>query len=634
MADSWDIQKSRDLYNIAHWSGGYFDIGESGEVIAVPPSGKADGGVSLIELARELKAQGLSLPILVRFADILHHRVDALCQAFDQAKNEKAYSGSYTAVYPIKVNQNQRVVKEIFRHGQQRVGLEAGSKPELLAVLALSRQDGGVVICNGYKDREYIRLALIGLRLGHRVHIVIEKRSELELVLEESSKMGIRPLLGVRVRLSSISAGNWQNSGGEKAKFGLSAGQLIKMVECLKEVDMLDCLALLHCHLGSQIANIRDIQQGIKECGRFYAELRRLGTDITTIDVGGGLGVDYEGSRSRSFCSTNYSLEEYARNIVGVLRDICNDAELPHPDIITESGRAMTAHHAVLLTNVIDFECVDVEDTSLSLDEEDEEIASLRELADCFFQLSQDKVSPVEIYHNATHHIAEIQSMYVHGLLSLEQRAKAEHLYIQICQRLKKLLQPSVRNQREIVDELNEKLADKYFCNFSLFQSMPDVWAIDQIFPVVPLTRLDEQPTRRGVIEDITCDSDGRMDYYVEGEGVEASLPLHEIRRNEPYLLGVFLVGAYQEILGDMHNLFGDTHSVNVTFDDDGQYRLSGLRDGDSVSYVLNYVHFERDELIDAYQEKLAKLNLTVKERDGFMEELVAGLDGYTYLED
>ena len=639
MTEPWHSQKSRDLYNVNHWGGGYFDINEAGQVVAMRSPDDSVNGVSLFQLAQALKAQGFSLPILVRFVDVLRHRVDVLCQAFERAMAEKGYSGEYTAVYPIKVNQNQSVVNEIISHGQARVGLEAGSKPELLAVLAMSRQDGGVVICNGYNDREYIRLALMGLRLGHRVYIVIEKRSELDLVLTESARLGVRPLIGLRVRLSSISAGKWQNSGGEKAKFGLSAGQVIKMIARLESVQMLDCLQLLHCHLGSQIANVLDIQKGMKECARFYAELRGLGANINTVDVGGGLGVDYEGTRSRSFCSTNYSVEEYARSIVDVLHGVCEESALPQPNIITESGRAMTAHHAVLLTNVIDFEGFDSESLDeagggINLAEEAQGIASLRALKGVLDQISQPSTSPVELYHNATHQLAEVQALYVQGAVSLAQRAFAEQRYVEICQQLRHRLQSSVRSQREIVDELNAKLADKYFCNFSLFQSMPDVWAIDQIFPIVPLSRLNEEPTRRGVIEDITCDSDGRIDYYVDGEGVESSLPLHALLENEDYYLGVFLVGAYQEILGDMHNLFGDTHSVNVELMVEGGYRLLEQRYGDSVSYVLNYVHFERDELIEAYQQKLTKSTLTEVERTGYLTELTAGLDGYTYLED
>ena len=633
MAEPWDIQKSRDLYNIAHWAGGYFDINDAGEVIAVSEPGQ-NQGLSLYQLAEALQAQGLSMPVLVRFVDVLRHRVDALSGAFMQAMQEKKYSGSYTAVYPIKVNQNQSVVKEILAHGQRRVGLEAGSKPELLAVLALSRQDGGVVICNGYKDREYVRLALIGLSLGHQVYIVVEKLSELALVLQESENLGVRPLIGLRVRLSSISAGKWQNSGGEKAKFGLSAGQVIQLVEHLHRAQMLDCLALLHCHLGSQIANIHDIQNGIKECARFYAELRRLGAAVQTIDVGGGLGVDYEGTRSRSFCSANYSLEEYARCIVSVICDVCDEVKLPHPNIITESGRAMSAHHAVLLTNVIDFESVNADENNLIGRVESEVTPALQGLKNNLRQVCEGNMSPVEIYHEANHCLGEAQSLYMHGVLTLEHRAYAEQLHIQICQKLRDQLQPSVRHHREILDELNEKLADKYFCNFSLFQSMPDVWAIDQIFPLVPLARLNEEPKRRGVVEDITCDSDGRIDYYVDGEGIETSLPLHEPNPAQPYLLGVFLVGAYQEILGDMHNLFGDTHSVNVELSEEGGYRLLEQRQGDTVSYVLNYVHFERDELISAYEEKMTNAMLSKEQRTLYLQELLAGLDGYTYLED
>ena len=634
MPEHWNIQKSRDLYNVVHWSGGYFDINAAGEVVAVCRPGDVENGVSLQKLAQDLQRQQLSMPVLVRFVDVLHHRIDALRQAFEQAIADQSYTGRYTAVYPIKVNQNQGVVKEILHHGQQHVGLEAGSKPELLAVLALSNQQGGVIVCNGYKDREYIRLALIGLRMGHRVYIVIEKCSELELVLEESAKLGIKPLLGVRVRLASIGAGKWQNSGGEKAKFGLSAGQVIQLIERLRAVSRLDCLALLHCHLGSQIANIHDIRHGITECARFYVELRRLGANLQSVDVGGGLGVDYEGTRSRSFCSANYSLEEYARNIVTVMHDVCTQAKLPHPNIITESGRAMTAHHAVLLTNVIDVESVDSKRESESVGLQGESVAGVQRLQQNLKNINDATVSPIEAYHEANHCLLDIQTQYVHGIVGLAQRAHAEQLYLQTCLMLRERLQSSVRSHREIIDELTEKLADKYFCNFSLFQSMPDVWAIDQVFPVMPLSRLDEQPTRRGVVEDITCDSDGRIDLYVDSDGIESSLPLHEPKENELYLLGIFLVGAYQEILGDMHNLFGDTHSVNVVMSDEGDYRLLEQRHGDSVSYVLNYVHFERDELIRAYEGKIASLALSKKESEQYLGELSAGLDGYTYLED
>ncbi len=628
---NWKIQDSRELYNIAYWSGGYFDINQQGRLVARPDRNAQRDGLDLFKLAEEIKREGLALPVLVRFVDTLRHRVDTLCSTFSEVMEEKRYRGRYVAVYPIKVNQNKSVVNEIISHGDTRVGLEAGSKPELMVVLALSHATEGVVICNGYKDREYVRLALIGRQLGHRVYIVVEKPSELELVIDEAKRLGIAPLIGMRVRLASIGAGKWQNTGGEKSKFGLTADQTLRMVERLSEVGMLDSFVLLHCHLGSQIANIHDIQTGMRECARYYAELHRLGAHINTVDVGGGLGVDYEGTRSRSFCSVNYGIGEYAKNIVHTLWEVCEEQGLPHPEIITEAGRAMTAHHAVLITNVIDHEVI-ANDKALNEVADDEPLI-IQDLWQGLRKLDGGALSPTELYHDATHRLSEAQTMYVHGVLTLQQRARAEQLYLAICHNVKQRLQANVRSHREVLDELNEKLADKYFCNFSVFQSLPDVWAIDQIFPIVPLARLDERPTRRGVIEDITCDSDGRIDYYVDKEGIEASLPLHPVRDGEHYLLGVFLVGAYQEILGDMHNLFGDTHSVNVELTDDG-YRLLQPRRGDSVDYVLRYVHFDPADLLSAYEKKIKQADLNADKRQRYLAELAAGLQGYTYLED
>lgn len=628
---TWTINDSRELYNIPHWSGGYVDINSPGNLVVRPRRGADTPGIDLSALANEIRGLGLSFPVLVRFGDVLRDRVDTLCGAFAKAIEHHEYAGRYTAVYPIKVNQHQSVVKEILNYGGPRVGLEGGSKPELMAVLALSQRDG-VIVCNGYKDREYIRLALIGRELGHRVYIVVEKINELEYVIEESRNLNIRPLIGMRVRLASIGAGKWQNTGGEKSKFGLSASQALRMVERLRQENMLDCLSLLHCHLGSQIANIQDIQRGMREVARYYAELRALGAPIATVDVGGGLGIDYEGTRSRSFCSVNYSVDEYAKNVVHVLWQVCEEAGLPHPDIITESGRALTAHHAVLVVNVVDSESVagsgEVEPAT------DNEPAIIQDLWEGLRGLSDNQGSPVETFHDATHRIQEAQSMYVHGVLGLAERARAERLYTAICRRVQTLLQPGARAHREILDELNEKLVDKYFCNFSVFQSVPDVWAIDQIFPIVPLARLNEQPTRRGVVEDITCDSDGRIDNYVDREGVEGSLPLHNLREGETYLLGIFLVGAYQEILGDMHNLFGDTDSVNVELTSDGSYRLMEPRRGDSVDYVLRYVDFDPQGFVAAYERKLAEAGVTGERVRQFRAELAAGLQGYTYLEE
>jgi len=627
----WTIQKARDAYNIAHWSGGYFDINDRGHLVCRPEGRGDQPGIDLYELSREIRAANLSLPVLVRFSDILRHRVETLCRAFDSAMQADGYRGRYTAVYPIKVNQQKSVVEKILARNDGRVGLEAGSKPELLAVLAQSRQDGGVVVCNGYKDREYIRLALIGKELGHRVYIVVEKLSELELVMREARALGVTPLIGLRMRLASIGAGKWQNTGGEKSKFGLSAAQVLEAVARLRSADLLPSLQMLHFHMGSQIANIQHIQLGMREAARYYAELRAVGADIRCINVGGGLGVDYEGTRSRSFCSMNYSVEEYAHNIVHALTEICAEKNLPHPDVVTESGRAMTAHHAVLITNVVDTESIPGADSVPKA--VDDEPAIIRDLWQTLATISERSV--VEAYHDAAYRLSEAQGMFSHGVLSLAQRARAEQIYFAICWKVRKLLQPASRTHREILDELNEKLADKYFCNFSLFQSMPDAWAIDQIFPVIPLNRLNEPPTRRAVLQDITCDSDGRLDLYVDGEGIDSTLPLHPPRENEPYLLGIFLVGAYQEILGDMHNLFGDTDSVHVELMPDGSHRLLQPQRGDTVDSVLRYVHFNADELLASYRAKIGHAKaLSVKNRETYLAELAEGLQGYTYLEE
>lgn len=628
----WTLQQARELYNIAYWGGGYFDINERGHVSARPRREAGTPGIDLYQLSAEIKAAGLSLPVLVRFSDILHQRVDTLCEAFAQAKAADGYQGGFTAVYPIKVNQQRRVVEEILKHGAGRVGLEAGSKPELLAVLAHSDQNGGVVVCNGYKDREYIRLALIGKQLGHRVYIVVERLCELDAVIDEAVKLNIAPLLGVRIRLASIGAGKWQNTGGEKSKFGLSSTHVLRVVERLREANMLDALQLMHFHLGSQIANIRDIQLGMGECARYYAELRGMGAPLQCVDVGGGLGVDYDGTRSRNFCSMNYSVQEYANNVVHALYEICTDQNLPHPHIITESGRAMTAHHAMLITNIIDSERALTNNNIAALEPDEPHI--IRDLWEGWDALRRGATPAAEVYHDAVHGLAEAHVMFTHGVLTLVQRARAEQIYTVICWKVRELLQTGARGQREVLDELNEKLADKYFCNFSLFQSMPDAWAIDQIFPIMPLHRLDEAPTRRATLQDITCDSDGRVDFYADGAGVETSLLLHALRDNEPYLLGFFLLGAYQEILGDMHNLFGDTDSVHVELTPDGGHRLVQPLRGDTVETVLNYVHFNADDLLESYHKKIKAASLTRAQRDGYLKELEAGLRGYTYLED
>lgn len=632
---SWTRDDVLTAYNIPYWGEGYIDVNGAGEVL-IRPNREENGCINLPRLTRQIMDSGLSLPVLVRFSDILHDRVNRLCDAFNQVAAQQGYQGHYSVVYPIKVNQQRRVVEEILKaspameNGQ--VGLEAGSKPELMAVLALSERPGSTIVCNGYKDREYIRLALIGRKLGHQVYIVIEKLSELELILEEAASLDVQPLIGVRARLASIGKGNWQNTGGEKSKFGLSSTQILTVVERLKQANALDSLTLLHFHLGSQIANIRDIQRGLSECARFYGQLRKLGAPISVVDVGGGLGVDYEGTRSRSACSTNYSLQEYAYHVVHAIQEECERSSLPHPNLITESGRALTAHHAVLITDVIDVELV--EERVLDAPSNDAPTALKSLWAD--YQALQDTHvgrSLLEIYHDAAYALTEAQELFAHGVLSLEERAYAEQAYQSVCLRIREGLNRNNRAHREILDELNEKLADKFFVNFSLFQSLPDIWGIDQIFPILPLTNLDQPPSRRAVLQDITCDSDGRVDLYVDDQGIETTLPLPAYDPNQLYLIGFFMTGAYQEILGDMHNLFGDTNSIDVALNPDGSYRLEHPIEGDTVEKVLRYVNLDPAILRAAYVRQLQRAELPAEQREALLQELEQGFTGYTYLE-
>jgi arginine decarboxylase len=444
------------------------------------------------------------------------------------------------------------------------------------------------------------------------LYLVIEKPLELELIMEEAKKLDVIPQVGVRVRLASISAGKWQNSGGEKSKFGLHAYEVLQLIERLKQADLLDSLKLMHFHMGSQIANIHDIKVALKEAGQFYVELRRLGAPIKIVDAGGGLGVDYDGSRSRRESSINYSLDEYAQNIVRSFAETCAEKDMPQPDIITESGRALTAHHAVLITNVTDIESV---------------YSNAAEL-----QALPEITNPDECYHDAQFALSEARAKFTQDKLSITELAIAENTYAIVCQQLQTKLNPAIQSQEQILDELNEKLADKIFCNFSLFQSLPDIWGIDQIFPIMPIHRLHEQPTRRAVIQDLTCDSDGRIDHYVDGQNLETTLPVHKINKDEPYLIGFFMVGAYQEILGDMHNLFGDTHSINIQLDDNG-YHFYDLQEGEHVDDLLDYVHISTEDLKTAYRKKLQASQLSEQQRHDFEQELLAGLTSYTYLE-
>lgn len=630
---NWSSADALKVYNLPYWGGGFFHLNDKGQVVVAPDKSRPEHHINLVEIIEQLREQGYATPVLLRFPDIIKSRVDALFNAFQQAIDNYGYKGAYQCVYPIKVNQQNQVIESIARayDDKPRLGLEAGSKPELLAVLSHRHERGTVIVCNGYKDREYVRHALLGSLMGHHVYIVIEKPSELELVLSEAKRLKIAPRIGVRARLAHQSAGKWQASGGEKSKFGLSAAQILRLVERLREEDKLDWLQLVHFHLGSQIANIRDIQSGIRECGRFYAELRRLGAAIDVVDVGGGLGVDYEGSRSQSHCSANYSLREYANNVVWGIGDVCREFDLPYPTIVSESGRAITAHHAVLISNVIGTERVE----HTELDAPDDEAALLlQNMWKSWQALNDEDPSLLEIFHDSVADLADLHSQYTMGLISIAERAWAEELHLNLCLKVKELLNPINRQHRAMLDELNEKLADKCFVNFSLFQSLPDAWGIDQIFPVMPLSHLDKPPVRRGVIQDITCDSDGVVDQYVDGVGVESTLPMPEFGDDETCYIGFFLVGAYQEILGDLHNLFGDTHSATVCLDDAGQPVISHIIRGDNVDNLLRYVNINPELIRENYQRLAAHPSLDEEARTALLADLEAGLQGYAYLEE
>ncbi|MGB0894601.1 MAG: biosynthetic arginine decarboxylase [Parashewanella sp.] len=634
--NNWSIDDARLGYNVTHWSQGFFDVSDDGEVTVSPDPMNPEHKIGLNKLSQQMVEAGVALPVLIRFPQILHHRVHSLCNAFNKAITKYEYESDYLLVYPIKVNQQKTVVEEILASQQTKevpqLGLEAGSKPELMAVLAMAQKASSVIVCNGYKDKEYIRLALIGEKLGHKVYIVLEKMSELKMVLEEAQKLGVTPRLGLRARLAFQGKGKWQASGGEKSKFGLSAAQVLSVVEQLKQSNMLDSLQLLHFHLGSQIANIRDIRHGVSEAARFYCELRKLGAKVNCFDVGGGLAVDYDGTRSQSNNSMNYGLTEYANNIVHVLTDICREHEQPMPRIISESGRHLTAHHAVLITDVIGTEGYHVEEIQTPNDDAPQLLHNM-------WQSWQEveggahQRALIEVYHDTQSDLAEAHALFALGQLSLEQRAWAEQANLRICHEIQGQLTSRNRFHRPIIDELNEKLADKFFVNFSLFQSLPDAWGIDQVFPVLPLSGLDKPAQRRAVMLDITCDSDGIVDQYVDGQGIETTIPVPAWNADSPYLMGFFLVGAYQEILGDIHNLFGDTHSAVVKVDGKEGAVIESVLSGDTVADVLSYVNLDAIGFMQTYEDLVNK-HIVENERESILEELQLGLEGYTYLED
>jgi arginine decarboxylase len=626
---SWTTDDARTLYNIEGWGIGYFDVSDNGHVVVRPDFGNPARELDLFELANDLEAQGVGLPLLLRFSDILRSRIDSLNQRFAGAMSEYGYTGGYSTVYPIKVNQQRHVVEEIVEFGKTSgVGLECGSKPELQAVLGLAEHTDHLIVCNGYKDEEFMRLALMGQKLGHQVFIVLEQLSEVDVLLQVADELGVTPTAGVRIKLHSEGSGRWAKSGGEKSKFGLSTAQLVKLVDRLQSAGRLDILKLIHFHLGSQITDIRYIKAGLQEIARYYAELRGMGVDVTHVDVGGGLGVDYDGSGSTSQASVNYSLQEYANDVVYTLAEACREQSLPMPHIISESGRALTAHHALLLLSVIDVES-QADTTVPPLDKSDHTF--LHEMAADYQAINSRRVR--EVYHDATYAKERAQDLFSSGVLGLRERALAEQIYIATITAVARLAQRDREEYEDILEDLEATLTDRYFCNFSLFQSLPDSWAIDQLFPVMPIHRLDEQPTRRGTIQDVTCDSDGKIERFIGDRSARPSLALHPFIDGEQYILGIFLTGAYQEILGDLHNLFGDTNAVHIRLSDNG-YEVAELVHGDTVTEVLAYVQFRASDLLATFRRKVAAAgSITRQEANTFIADYVAGLEGYTYLE-
>ncbi len=628
-APAWNVDSARALYNIEGWGIGFFDINDKGHVVVRPDSDNTSRELDLFELASDLEAQGVGLPLLLRFSDILCSRIESLTERFSRAIREYEYTGAYTTVYPIKVNQQRHVVEEIVEFGKASgVGLECGSKPELQAVLALAEHTDHLIVCNGYKDEEFMRLALMGQKLGHKVFIVLEQLSEVDVLLQVADELGVTPTAGVRIKLHSEGSGRWAKSGGEKSKFGLGTAQLVKLVDRLRAEGRLDVLKLIHFHLGSQITDIRYIKAGLQEISRYYAELRAMGVDVTHVDVGGGLGVDYDGSCSTSQASVNYSLQEYANDVVYTLAESCRELGLPMPHIISESGRALTAHHALLLLSVIDVES-QADNIVPTLTEEDH--AFLHEMMEDYKAVNTRRVR--EVYHDATFAKDRSQELFNSGVLTLRERAFAEQIYVATITGVAHHAQRDREEYSDIIEDLEGILTDRYFCNFSLFQSLPDSWAIDQLFPIMPVHRLLEEPTRRGTLQDVTCDSDGKIEKFIGGRTTRPNLPLHAFTDGDPYILGIFLTGAYQEILGDLHNLFGDTNAVHIRLSDSG-YEVAELVHGDTVTEVLAYVQYRASDLLATFRRKVAAATgITRQEANTFIADYVAGLEGYTYLE-
>jgi arginine decarboxylase len=630
-SERWTVSNARELYDIERWGKGYFSVSDEGHVL-IHPNKDPQRSIDLKRLVDTLVLRGIAPPILVRVAEILGHQMKELHQVFQSAIAEYNYQGKYCCVYPVKVNQQRHVVEEIFKYGGPLgFGLEAGSKPELLAVAAIANNDTPI-ICNGFKDDEYIEMAMLARKIGRDITPVVEKFTELELILKHARNVGVRPAIGIRVKLASRGTGRWKSSGGYRSKFGLTVSEALRALELLQVEGMADCLKLLHFHLGSQITNIRHIKGAVMEAVRVYADLKKHGAGLEFLDVGGGLGIDYDGSQTDFESSVNYSLQEYANDVVYHVQNVCDEAEVPHPTIITESGRAIAAYHSVLVFNVLGVSGFGDEEVPQELSDDTEQ--PLIDLLETYKNLSSKNL--LEGFHDAQQSLDSALNLFSLGYLPLKQRCLAENLYWLICRRILAMASKFDVFPEEL-EGLDAMLSDTYFCNFSLFQSMPDSWAVKQLFPIMPIHRLLEQPQRHAVLGDISCDSDGKVDQFIDRRDVKKTLALHSYS-GEPYYLAAFLVGAYQEILGDLHNLFGDTHAVHARLNENGDVVLEAVIRGDTVREVLDYVQFHASSLLEKFRQDMESAVLEGKigyEESGrllkFYEE---GLHGYTYLED
>ena len=627
----WRIEDSEELYNIKGWGASYFGINDKGHVVVTPLKDGVE--VDLRELVDELSLRDVTAPMLVRFPDILDNRIEKISHCFKRASEEYNYKAQNFIIYPIKVNQMRPVVEEVVSHGKKyNLGLEAGSKPELHAVIATNMDSDSLIICNGYKDESYIELALLAQKMGKRIFLVVEKLNELRLITKIAKSLNLRPNIGIRIKLASSGSGKWEQSGGDGSKFGLTSSELLEALDFLAEKKMEDCLKLIHFHIGSQVTKIRHIQTALVESSQFYVQLHRLGFNVEFVDIGGGLGVDYDGTRSGiNEGSVNYSIQEYVNDAISTLVDISNKNNIPHPNIITESGRALSAYHSVLIFDVLETAHLPEWDDDEDISENDHEL--VRELYQIWDKLNQNTM--LEAFHDVEQIRDESLNLFSHGLVDLQTRAKIECLYWSVMREINHIAQ-NLKHTPEELRSLPKLLADKYFCNFSLFQSLPDSWSIDQIFPIMPLQRLDEKPDKEATLQDITCDSDGKIAAFISTRSVTNYLPVHSLKQKEHYYIGVFLVGAYQEILGDMHNLFGDTNAVHISVDEKG-YSIDQVIDGETVAEVLDYVQFNPKKLVRTLETWVSKSvkegKITVDEGKEFLSNYRSGLYGYTYLE-